>query len=64
MVNFLQQRGNNLYSSHPFLPAENSITAMLDKDAASDENEKTPLLSCDSGSKEILRWAQGKQSAR
>ena len=39
MVIFLQQRGD-LYSSHPLLPAEDSITAMLDKDAASDDNEK------------------------
>ena len=44
MVNFLQQRGD-LYSSHPLLPAEDSITDMLDKDAAqakkgNNENEK------------------------
>ena len=46
MVNFLQQRAGDLYSSHPLLPAEDKITDMLDKDAAAqakegvDENEK------------------------
>ena len=38
MVNFLQQRGD-LYSSHPLLPAEDNITATLDKDAAQAKKE-------------------------